>query len=150
MQTFMPSVELGLNQVQVIVRGMYVVAQCDGVHATELVLLREFYESCRADARGLASFDELMRAEFDAEEAKDILNTPALRETFLRSCLFLAFADGEFSASERACIDSFSSALGASGERLAELTDEVRGHLIRQIATIQNVDALAQVAKNLG
>lgn len=150
MQSFFDKVELGLNQVQVITRGMYSVAQCEGVHQTELVLLKEFYEACRADVNGLASFDEVIKTSFDAADAKDILNTKELREVFLKSCLLLAYADGVFSDPERERVKSFAKALEIGDDQRADLEDQVRGHLIQQIAQIKNVDALREVAKTLG
>jgi hypothetical protein len=149
MQAFFENVRLGLNHVQVITRGMYAVAQCDGVHQTELVLLKEFYEGCRAEVDGLSSFAEVVEVTFDAEEAKDILDTEELREVFLKSCLLLAYADGVFSNGERARIKEFATALAVDDEARAHLEDVVRDHLIQQVAHIRNLDALKEVAKEL-
>lgn len=150
MQSFFDKVELGLNQVQVITRGMYAVAQCDGVHQTELVLLKEFYEACRADVNGLASFDDVIKTPFEATDAKDILSSKELRAVFLKSCLLLAYADGLFSDGERERVKSFAKALEITDAERADLEDHVRDHLIQQIAQIKNMDALREVAKTLG
>ena len=150
MQAFLEKVELQLNHVQVMVRGMYAVAQCDGVHPTELVLLKEFYEGCRASVEGLASFDEVVEGEVEVAAMRDILDSTALREMFLKSCLLLAFADGVFSDCERAKLRDFASALDVDDERRAQLEDEVRDHLLKQIAHLQNLDALREVAKEMG
>jgi tellurite resistance protein len=149
MQAFQQKVTLGLNHVQVLVRGMYAVAQCDGVHATEQVLLREFYEGCRSEVDGLASFNEVISVPLDQESARDVLDTPELRELFLRSCLLLAFADGDFSVNERSLIERLATLLAVTPERLTALEDEARSVLVRRIAHIHNVDALQRVVKAL-
>ncbi|MEY4509367.1 MAG: hypothetical protein RLZZ450_1489 [Pseudomonadota bacterium] len=149
MHPFQKKLTLGLNHVQVLVRGMFAVARCDGVHATELVLLREFYEGCRADVDGLASFEDVISVELDADSARDVLDTDELRELFLRSCLLLAFADGVFSPAERQLLVELATLLGVTPERRAELEDEARSYLLQRIAHIHNVDALQDVVKEL-
>ncbi|MDB4989979.1 MAG: hypothetical protein JWN04_5157 [Myxococcaceae bacterium] len=149
MKSFQQDVKLGLNHVQVLVRGMYSVARCDGVHATELVLLREFYESCRADVEGLASFDEVIAVPLDEESARDVLDTPELRELFLRSCLLLAFADGAYSPSERTQLVRLAELLDVTPERRSELEEEARSFLFRRVAHVHNLDVLQEVVKDL-
>jgi uncharacterized membrane protein YebE (DUF533 family) len=149
MTTFIDNVTLGLNHVQVLVRGMYSVARSDGVHATELVLLREFYESCRRDVQGLATFEEVVSVPLDEDTARDILNTQELRDVFYKSCLLLAFADGQLSAPERAELERLAHIMGLSEERRATLTEAARGYLLQQVAHIHNVDALRSVLKEL-
>lgn len=150
MLSFMENVELKLNHIQVMVRGMYAVAQCEGVHPTELILLKEFYEGCRAQVQGLASFEEVVEGPIEADTMRDILDSPALREMFLKSCLLLAFADGVFSECERNKLRGFAEALFVDDERRAQLEDEVRDHLLKQIAHLQNVEALRDVVGTLG
>ena len=59
MTDILDPIDLDLNQVRVIVQGMVRVAHADGAHERELVLIREFYESCRSDVKGLADFRDL-------------------------------------------------------------------------------------------
>lgn len=149
MPAFLDQVTLGLNHVQVLVRGMYSVARCDGVHATELVLLREFYESCRRDVDGLASFEEVIAVPLDEANAADILDTEELRDLFYKSCVLLSFADGQLSAGERAELERLADVVGLAPERRALLTEAARSYLLQQIAHIQNVDALREVLQEL-
>jgi DnaJ-domain-containing protein 1 len=150
MESFFDKVALGLNHVQVITRGMYAVAQCDGVHQTELVLLKEFYEGCRREVDGLSSFEEVIRIEFDAANSKEILDTPVLREVFLKSCLLLAYADGVFSDSERERVKGFAKALDVDDALRENLEEQVRDHLLQQVAHIRNLEVLQEVARELG
>jgi hypothetical protein len=150
MQTLFETADaLGLNHIQIIVRGLYALAHCDEVHQSEQVMIKSFYDACREDAAGLADFKDIVAQEFDAEEAAEILNTPTLRHTFLRSCLLLAFADGRYSKAEQAKIQEFAAALGVEDAALAELKDQVTEHLFSQIANIENIDALREVAREL-
>ncbi len=149
MRALFETANLGLNHVQVIVRGLYEVAQADQVHDTERVLIEEFYNACRQDVGGIADFADILKSRFSIDNARDILSTPALRRTFLRSCLLLAFADGKYSAAERNQIVAFAEALEVDAATLASLTDEVTEHLLAQIASVQNIDALCDVAREL-
>jgi hypothetical protein len=150
MQTlFEPANALGLNHIQIIVRGLYALAHCDEVHQSEQVMIKSFYDACREDAAGLADFKDIVAQEFDAKEAVEILNTPTLRHTFLKSCLLLAFADGKYSEAEQAKLKEFAAALGVEDAALAELKDQVTEHLFSQIANIENIGALREVAREL-
>jgi hypothetical protein len=150
MQTLFETTDaLGLNHIQSIVRGLYALAHCDEVHQSEQVMIKSFYDACREEAAGLADFKDIVAQEFDAEEAAEILNTPALRHTFLKSCLLLAFADGRYSEAEQAKIQEFAAALGVEDAALAELKDQVTEHLFSQIAHIENIDALREIAREL-
>jgi uncharacterized membrane protein YebE (DUF533 family) len=147
MDEFFNTVNLGLNHVQIIIRGMYAVAKADEVHQTELILIREFYDGCRRDVEGLADFDDVIAQEFDSEVAAEILTTPTLRHTLLKSCILLAFADGGFSPEERDVIEQMATDLGVSDDELKRIREEVQDFLIQQISMIQNMDALREVVQ---
>ena len=149
MEMFFDPMELSLNHIQIIVRAMYELAEADQVHHTEMVLLKEFYESCRQDVNGLTDFNELIQQPFDIEAANEILNTRELKETLINSCLFLAFADGTYSKEEKETIARFAESLGIEENVRAELEDHVKDILLMQISRISNIDALKKVAKGL-
>jgi uncharacterized membrane protein YebE (DUF533 family) len=149
MENLFDPTQLGLNHVQVIVRGMIAVAQSDEVHATELVLVREFYDACRAETDGLADFEDVVGQPLDRTQMVDVLDTPELRRIFLQSCLFLAYADGTYSSAERRLIAELAGHLGVPEGELDELDERIRDLLLRQIAAINNVDALRVVAEEL-
>ncbi len=150
MDDFFSTTELGLNHIQIIIRGMYAVAKADDVHQTELVMIRGFYDSCRYDVEGLADFDDVISQDFDKDEAAEILNTPELRKTLLKSCFLLAFADGEYSKEEKEVIDTIAADLGAAPDEVSTMREEVQDFLIQQISMIENVDALVEVSKEFG
>lgn len=137
---------LGINHIQVIVRGMHEVAKLEGVHDAEAVMLRGFYESCQQDTGAMTSFDELCRGGLDLDEARRILDTPDQKAAFLRSCLLLAYADGRYSNEERKLIRSYADALGVPAHATLSLEESVSDQLLQNIARISNVDALREVA----
>lgn len=138
---------LGINHIQVIVRAMHEVAQLDGVHEAEQVMLRDFYDAVQQDTGALTSFQELCRSAFDIDEARRILDTPDRKAALLRSCLLLAYADGRYSVSEREKIRGLADALGVPAHATLALEESVADQLMQNIARISNIDALREVAE---
>lgn len=137
---------LGINHIQVIVRGMHEVAKVEGVHDAEAVMIRGFYENCQRDTGALTSFEELCRGPFDLDEARRILDTPDLKAAFLRSCLLLAYADGRYSTEERQLVRGYADALGVPAHATLAIEESVSDQLLQNIARISNIDALREVA----
>jgi uncharacterized membrane protein YebE (DUF533 family) len=142
--------QLELNHVQFLVRALHDLAETDGVHEAERILLRAFYDQCQGDAHALSSFEDLVRSPFDPAGAVEMFRDDAQKAVLLHSCFLLAYADGSCSAGERAKIQAFGTALGVSGQDMASLEDAVRDWLMQEIAQIENVDALTEVARELG
>ena len=149
MTPFLPA-NLGLHHVQAIVRAMHDVALADGVHDAERVMLRGFYESCQQDANGLTSFDELIKGAFDFKSAAESFDNADLKNALLKSCILLAYADGQYSAGEQKKVREYATLLGVSAGDLQGMESTVADHLIQQIARIQNTDALQQVVAEVG
>lgn len=147
--TAFPTATLELHHVQFIVRALWDLARTDGVHDTEQVMLRGFYEQCREEVHGLSSFEDVIAAPFDAAAAAELFDTDALKATLLESCVFLAYADGGYSAGERAKVGAYAKALGVPAEALATLEDAVGDHLLQQVALVENTDALQKVAAGI-
>jgi uncharacterized membrane protein YebE (DUF533 family) len=140
---------LTLPQVQVLVRAMHRVAHSDGAHERELVLLKEFYEASRAAVAGLTDYAELIRMPFDPVMAREVFDTPELQLLLLRSCYFLAYADGQLSAQEKAVIAALVSEIGIDqkvADRARELTKD---SLLHQISRLHNLPAIQKVASGL-
>lgn len=147
--TVTPTTTLELHHLQAIVRAMHDVAQTDGVHDAERVMLRGFYESCQRDAAALASFDDLVAMPFDLAAIVDDFRLPAQKIALLHSCLLLAHADGNYSAAERAKVQGFADALGVSAGELEQIEEGVADYLLQQISRISNTDALQEVSREL-
>lgn len=147
--TVTPTTTLELHHLQAIVRAMHDVAQTDGVHDAERVMLRGFYESCQRDAAALASFDDLVAMPFDLAAIVDDFKQSAQKIALLHSCLLLAHADGSYSAAERAKVQGFADALGVSSGELEQIEEGVADYLLQQISRISNTDALQEVSREL-
>jgi uncharacterized membrane protein YebE (DUF533 family) len=140
---------LTLPQVQLLVRAMHRVAHSDGAHERELVLLKEFYEACRAEVSGLTDYAELTRMPFDPVMAKEVLDTPQLQMTLLRSCYFLAYADGVLSDPEKQAIAAIASEAGIDAKLANEARELTKDALLQHISRLANVPALQRVAAEL-
>ncbi|HMI94404.1 MAG TPA: hypothetical protein VK509_23690 [Polyangiales bacterium] len=140
---------LTLPQVQLLVRAMHRVAHSDGAHERELVLLKEFYEACRAEVSGLTDYADLTRMPFDPVMAKEVLDTPQLQMTLLRSCYFLAYADGTLSDPEKQAIAAIASEAGIDAKLVNEARELTKDALLQHISRLANVPALKRVASDL-
>lgn len=149
MTDILDPIDLDLSQVRVIVQGMLRVAHADGAHDRELVLIRQFYESCRSDVKGLADFHDLEQAPFDAQVAAEVLATDALRKSFLASCYLVAYADGQVSEGELAEIDKLVKELGIDEKFARETRDRIKDMLVMQLARSANVEALQKISSGL-
>lgn len=138
---------LGINHVQVFVQGMSAVSRVDGVHAAEMAMLRSFYDACQEEAGAMTGFDDLVKSDFSITNAVEVLNTADLRIEFLRSCVFLGYADGNYSGPERSKIADFAAALDVDPARLGEIEAQVADTLMGQMAALQNIDAVREVAR---
>lgn len=149
MKAFLDPVDLDLQHVRVIVQGMLRVAHSDGAHVRELVLIRGFYESCRADAKGLADFSDLEKAPFDVEVAREVLNTPLLKQTFLASCYLVAYADGAISPGEATTLAALGQDLAIDAATVKNVSEQVKDSLLQQVARSANLEALQRIAAKL-
>ncbi len=147
--TMSAPVSLDLRQVQAIVRGMYRVAQADGAHERELVLMRGFYESCRAEVSGLADFAEVVARDLDPAEARAVISTPELREAFFRSCYLVAWADGRLSTEERAVLDALADVVGVERASLAAIAESVMDQLVGTIARAPDASSIAKLRSSM-
>jgi uncharacterized membrane protein YebE (DUF533 family) len=149
MKSILEPLDLDLPHVRVIVQGMVQVAQSDGAHERELLLIREFYESCRDDAKGLADFGDLAKTPFDAEVAREVLDSDLLKLTFLVSCYLVAYADGHVSDGERRALEELTKGAGIGDAVAAHAQELVKDQLLMQVVRSANLPALQGIVKAL-
>jgi uncharacterized membrane protein YebE (DUF533 family) len=113
------------------------------------VLLKEFYEACRAEVSGLTEYAELIRMPFDPVMAKEVLDTPQLQMVLLRSCYFLAYADGELSDEEKKAIAAVVLDVGIDPKLATEARELTKDALLQHISRLANVPALKRVAADM-
>src|SRR5690606_1726764 len=129
--------------------GLLAVARADGkVHERELALIASFYgEIAGGSGNALASLAN------EPDIAPAVLAAGLTREPvamlFVKTCILLAYADGEYHAKEKAKVDAFAHALQISDAAVAELEQSVKEYLLGHLAGLANREAALAVAKKL-
>ncbi|HLK90031.1 MAG TPA: TerB family tellurite resistance protein [Polyangia bacterium] len=152
--SFFPTIDVNAHEAETIARGLYAIAAVDGVHERELALISEFAWGATADddtgggPLGGGSFGRIT----PLEPASVALLLPGaeIRELFMKAGLLVAYADGNVSAAERKLLGQFAEALGLAAPALARLEAEVKDYMLRSLSKLNNVEAVAKVAKKLG
>ncbi|MCS6913872.1 MAG: hypothetical protein RMK29_03580 [Myxococcales bacterium] len=143
---FFSEVQLDSLQAEAIARGLYAIAHVDGMHTREEALVAAFWSDTGGSAQALS---DLARHEPPSgEELGAVLYTPELRRLFIKTGLLLALADGQVSQGERALLSQYAEALGLADE-LPRLEAGVKEYLLSHLSHLQNVEAVAQVARKL-
>ena len=148
MQEFFPEIEIRQEQAEAIARGLFAVAKADGtVHDREAAIIAEFFGSTTTSAADLGA---LARAPtIDGATLKLFLPTADLRKLFIKTAVLLAYADSTYGANESKIINEYAKALEVTSKDLELLELQVKEYLISQLAHLSNVQAAAQVAKEL-
>ncbi|HEY0659960.1 MAG TPA: TerB family tellurite resistance protein [Lysobacter sp.] len=141
--------DLSPQQARTIAHGLHELARTDGVHPAETMLVQEFFAAAQGEFGTAGDTSMLAATSFDVAQAAQVLDTPELKAVFLQSCVLLAYADGRYSAAERAKVAEFAQALGVPEAERADIEETVSDHLLQQIARIENVEALGEVAREL-
>jgi tellurite resistance protein len=156
---FFPTIDVTGNEAEAIARGLYTVAAVDGVHERELALIADFSRTTTTEGDGAGApassagggFGALGRiAPLEPASLAPLLPGSSLRELFMKAAYLVAWADGAVSPAERAKIAEFAQALGVSAAAVASLEAQVKDYLLRPLAHLANVEAVAAVAKKLG
>jgi hypothetical protein len=106
-----PGFSLSRPQIEAFAAGLYQLAACDGVNATEEALITEFLQD--VGASDLAS--KLPDLVFDPASAYLLFETRWLRTLFLRSAVLVVRADGAVTEIERENLSWMSMAFGVTG-----------------------------------
>lgn len=150
MRDFLGEVELNIEQATNIARAMYKVAAVeDGVHEHEKTMIDSFYLACCEEA-GVQP-EDLSVGEWEAAKANTLLEPPALKETLVRSCLLVGYADGQCSDVERSLVRQMATDLGISDARVTEIEKEIRKALLAQFGGVKVFrDAAYDIGRQLG
>jgi tellurite resistance protein len=148
MPDFFPEIEIQKEQAEAIARGLFAVAKADGtVHDREAAIIAEFFGSTTTSAADLGALE---RAPIiDGATLAAFLTTVDLRKLFLKTAVLLAYADSSYGANEQKIIGEYAKALEVGTKDLELLELQVKEFLLSQLAHLSNVQAAAQVAKEL-
>jgi hypothetical protein len=144
---FFGNVDLTLDQVQHICRGLYQVAATDGVHPRETALIRDFYDACRNTTA--PSYEDLVKQPFSIEDSLEVLGTPEVRRLFIKTCWLLAMADGKITGPEQGAIAAYAVRLGVPEAQSLELQAEVKEHLLAQLTHLKNTNLVAEIGRQM-
>jgi uncharacterized membrane protein YebE (DUF533 family) len=142
--------DLDLDQMRVILQGMLRVARADGANDSELVLIRDYYEACRSEVKGLADFEQLLRAPYDAALATSVLNSglnsEQLKQRLLASCFLVAYVDGAVSAAEQSAISELIRELDIDEAMVANTHEHIKQLLLTQLSQVSDLETLQRIA----
>jgi uncharacterized membrane protein YebE (DUF533 family) len=111
---------LPLEVVEVFARGLYHLANVDGIDEREKTMIREFL----AEAECGLTLESLADGSFSALEAAMVLETTFLRSVFVKLAIAMVKADGKFSDAERQAIGEIADAFGMSNAEFGALEQE--------------------------
>ena len=148
MHEFFPEIEINESQAHAIARGLFAIARADGeLHDREAGLITEFFATIAESPADLGSLQR--QEDISPEHLAAALVPPQVRRLFVKTSLLLAYADGTFGDGESKAIRSYAAALEVSEVEIADLTQRVKEFLLAQLSHLANVDAAAEVAKEL-
>lgn len=109
------------EEVEVFARGLYYIADQDGIDESETSLIEEFLQDAKSELK-LAD----LTGEFSPLEAAQVLNTTFLRRIFLKLAVAIVKADGVYSEKERICLGEFADAFEISNAEFGQIESDAR------------------------
>lgn len=112
------------EEIEIIARGLYWLANVDGIEDRELDVIREFLH----DVGSSWTVEKIQATDFDPRELPVVLETSFLRRSFLKAAVALVAADGKITKRERQALKKCARLFGLSESDYQELEDEAQGH----------------------
>jgi tellurite resistance protein len=106
--------------IDVFARGLYHLANVDGIDAREEKLIREFLAETGSDLK----YEDLASSEFSVMEAALVLETSHIRRTFVKAAVAMVKADGVYSDAERHAIGELADAFDMSNAEFGDIEQE--------------------------
>lgn len=108
--------------IDVFARGLYHLANVDGIDEREEKLIREFLAEAGSDLK----YEDLPCTAFSAFEAAMVLETSHIRRTFVKAAVAMVKADGVYSDAERHAIGELADAFDMSNAEFGDLEQEAQ------------------------
>ncbi len=146
---FFPEIVVTEGEAALIAHGLLAVARADGkLHEREMALVASFYgDVVGGTGANLAALAN--EPDIEPEVLASGLTREAVSMLFVKTCILLAYADGEYHAKEKAKVDAFAHALDITDAAIAELEQSVKEYLLGHLAGLANREAALEVAKKL-
>ena len=103
--------------IDVFARGLFHLANVDGIDEREAKLIREFLAEAGSDT----SYEDLKSSEFSIIEAALVLETSHIRRVFMTAAIALVKADGVYSDAERKAIGELADAFDLSNAEFGDI-----------------------------
>jgi tellurite resistance protein len=103
--------------IDVFARGLFHLANVDGIDERETKLIREFLEEAGSETR----YEDLKGSEFSVLEAAMVLETSHIRRVFMTAAIALVKADGVYSDAERKAIGELADAFDLSNAEFGDI-----------------------------
>ena len=103
--------------IDVFARGLFHLANVDGIDERETKLIREFLE----ETGSALKYEDLQSSEFSVMEAALVLETSHIRRTFRKAAIALVKADGVYSDAERKAIGELADAFDLSNAEFGDI-----------------------------
>jgi tellurite resistance protein len=112
--------------IDVFARGLFHLANVDGIDGREETLIREFLQ----ETGSTLAYEDLAGSQFSALEAAMVLETSHIRRTFMKAAIALVKADGVYSDAERKAIGELADAFEMSNAEFGDIEQQAgRVHL---------------------
>lgn len=148
MTEFFPEIMIRDQEAEGIARGLYAVAQADGdIHPRELAMIGEFYATSSDNPSDYTALER--GGPIAPEDLAALLGRAEVRELFLKTAMLMAYSDGTYGKGEAELIQRYATGLGLDAAALGALEVQVHEYLISQLTHLSNVQAIAEVAKEL-
>lgn len=106
--------------IDVFARGLFHLANVDGIDGREEKLIREFLTETGSDLK----YEDLTGSEFSLMEAALVLETSHIRRTFVKAAVALVKADGVYSDAERKAIGEIADAFDMSNAEFGDIEQQ--------------------------
>jgi tellurite resistance protein len=103
--------------IDVFARGLFHLANVDGIDGREENLIREFLAETGSEVR----YEDLRGSEFSVMEAALVLETSHIRRVFMTAAVALVKADGVYSDAERKAIGELADAFDMSNAEFGDI-----------------------------
>jgi uncharacterized membrane protein YebE (DUF533 family) len=149
MTNFLDPGQFSAPEVRAILQGMARVAHADGDDQRELILMEEFWQACHPDVRQVLSLDEVRREPFDVIAARAVLFSDAVKQTFLASCLLIAYSDGQVSTAEQAAVAELVRLLEIDPALVDATRERINALLLERLSRVSDLETLQSISAQL-
>jgi tellurite resistance protein len=108
------------EEAELFARGLYFLANLDGINDREAGLIKEFLEESGANLK----WEELEGTSFSPLEAATVLQTTFMQRVFIKAAIALVKIDGHFSDAERHALGEIADAFGMTNAEFGDLEQE--------------------------